>query len=206
VDTEAFGIRFIIVVTAVENVPSLPLTQRLAGLHQKCRLSLSDRANSCVNDQRLVDFSHLGGWGTHPVFKPPFDQCEKGYRHMIPRNFDGYLTVGPLEGSAGILEDRCYILDHRFANARHTLTLEQDSEEINLLLDIFKDEFALRFEPGSIGLLCQRLNVTQQLPHTFIQYFHQQLVKALVVPEKGDVRYRGAVSEFFDGDGGVVLF
>jgi len=48
-----------------------------------------------------------------------------------------------LEETAGILKYRSNVLHDGFANALHALTLEQDSEEIRLLLNVFKNEFAL---------------------------------------------------------------
>ena len=103
-----------------------------------------------------------------------------------------------MEETARILKYGSNILHHGLANALHTLTLEQNSEEIRLLLNVFKNEFALYLICRTIGLASQCLNVTHQLGQSLIQNFHQQLINSIVMPEKGDVSNLSAVRDVLD--------
>ena len=86
------------------------------------------------------------------------------------------------------------------------MALEQNAKEVGFLTYIFEDQPSFRFQVGSLRLLRQSLDVGHQFRQPFIQHFHQQLIKALVMPVERDVGYLGAFCDLPDRDGGKVFF
>lgn len=80
---------------------------------------------------------------------------------MIARHLHRDRAFGMLERGAGILEDRRDFLEDSFPDTRHTLTFEQNPEEIRFLLDVFKDQSTLCFKPGGVRLFCECLDMNQ---------------------------------------------
>src|SRR5688572_32681416 len=117
-----------------------------------------------------------------------------------------YMLVGSLKERARIMIHRCYILDDGFANTSDTLTLEQNSKEIGLLVNVFENEFAFYLICRTVRFASQCRDVTKQLGQSLIQDFYQQLVNPIVVSEKGNVSHLGALCDFLDRDRRIVPF
>jgi hypothetical protein len=73
--------------------------------------------------------------GLHVVVQPPLNECQQGSRDVIQQNGGCRLIARSRQMETGFLKNGGDVPHNLLANARHALTFELDTKEIDFYLN-----------------------------------------------------------------------